>query len=49
MLNIEVVLLLPLKIVAAKSAGERGGGGGGGGSGERVKIKLPCAIIQGLT
>ena len=48
MLNIEVVLLLPLKKVAAKSAGERGGGGGGG-SGERVKIKLPCAIIQGLT
>ena len=48
MLNIEVVLFLPLKTVAAKSAGERGGGGGGG-SGERVKIKLPCAIIQGLT
>ena len=28
-MNIEVVLFLPLKTVAAKSAGERGGGGGG--------------------
>ena len=36
MLNREVVLFLPLKTVAANSAGERGGGVGGGGDGCRV-------------
>ena len=33
--GLEVVLFLPVKMVAANSAGERGGGGGGGGGGER--------------
>ena len=30
LLALEVVLSLPVKMVAANSAGERGGGGGGG-------------------
>ena len=37
--GLEVVLFLPVKMVAANSAGERGGGGGGGG--ER---RLRCGI-----
>ena len=35
LLALEVVLSLPVKMVAANSAGERGGGGGGGGGGVR--------------
>ena len=31
LLALEVVLFLPVKMVAANSAGERGKGGGGGG------------------
>ena len=41
LLALEVVLFLPVKMVAANSAGERGkgGGGGGGGDGERLGSK----------
>ena len=35
LLALEVVLFLPVKMVAANSAGERGKGGGGGGGVER--------------
>ena len=36
--GLEVVLFLPVKMVAANSAGERGGGGGGGGWSEEIEM-----------
>ena len=40
LLALEVVLSLPVKMVAANSAGERGGGGGGGGREEIEMIEM---------
>ena len=38
LLALEVVLSLPVKMVAANSAGERGGGRGGGGWREEIEM-----------
>ena len=40
LLALEVVLSLPVKMVAANSAGERGGGGGGGSREEIEMIEM---------